>query len=167
MTSHEQTLKQKRQQFHQILIRLGEARYKEVIVEAKYGVSSTTQLNEKQLNALISDANKRLHKGSSKPKKGDESKLLRMWRNKCLLVLNERGIVATPKDWSAVNQELSKKQFQWVLTDAQANQGYVNHKGLWAFTKVDDLKKLFKQLCSIRDNEQAKAKQLKDLAIKN
>jgi hypothetical protein len=169
MTTSEQSLKQKRQYFHQLLIQLGEARYKEVIVEAKFGVESTTQLTENQLNELINDAKSRLHNNNrNQPRQPkDEQRLVKMWRNKCLLVLNERGIVATPKDWTAINQELAKKQFQWVLTNAQAASGIINHKGLYAFQTVDSLKKLFKQLCSIRDNEQAKAKQLKDLALKN
>lgn len=167
MTKADQELKQKRQYFHQLLIQLGEVRYKDVIVGVKFNVDSTTDLNLKQMNALISDAQKRLYKGTSKPKNNNENKSLRMWRNKCLLVLNERGILATPKDWTAVNQELSKKQFQWVLTDAQAESGIINRKGLYAFTTVDVLKKLFKQLCSIRDNELKKAKELRDLALKN
>lgn len=169
MTTSEQSLKQKRQYFHQLLIQLGEARYKEVIVEVKFGVESTTELTEKQIDELINDAKSRLHNNNrNQPRKPqDEQRLLKMWRNKCLLVLNERGIVATPKDWTAVNQELAKKQFQWILTDAQVERGLINHKGLYAFQTLDGLKKLFKQLCSIRDNEQAKAKQLKDLALKN
>ncbi|MBS2100414.1 hypothetical protein [Carboxylicivirga linearis] len=164
---NQETVKQKRQYFHQLLLALGEERYKEVIVEAHFGVCSTKELSEKQLDILISDAKKRLGNNQQPKQDPESSKMLRMWRNKCLLVLNERGIIASPKDWSAVNQELSKKQFQWVLSPAQLASGITNHKGLYAFRKVDDLKKLFKQLCSIRDNEQIKAKELKELALKN
>ncbi len=168
--SNLETLKQKRQYFHQLLLALGEERYKEVIVEAHFGVSSTRDLNEEQLNILIDDARKRL--GNNQNAGADlqsvpSQKQLRMWRNKCLLVLNERGIKATPKDWTAVNEELSKKQYQWILKPALVANGKVNRKGLYAFRTADDLKKLFKQLCSICDNEQAKAKELKDLALKN
>ncbi|MCT4590537.1 MAG: hypothetical protein N4A71_22105 [Carboxylicivirga sp.] len=165
--TNQETLKQKRQYFHQLLLALGEERYKEVIVEAHFGVSSTKDLSEQQLNILIDDARKRLGNNPQPKQDKQSSKVLRMWRNKCLLVLNERGIKATPKDWTAVNQELSKKQYQWVLNPAQLANDQVNRKGLYAFRTADDLKKLFKQLCSIRDNEQAKAKELKDLALKN
>ncbi len=160
-------LKEKRQYFHQLLIALGEVRYKDVIVSTLFSVESTTALNEQQLDTLISEAKARLNKNPRPVSYQDSSKMLRLWRNKCLLVLNERGIVATPKDWTAVNAELSKKQFQWVLSPAQTQSGLVNRKGLYAFRTVEDLKKLFKQLCSIRDNERTHTEKLKDLALKN
>jgi hypothetical protein len=49
----------------------------------------------------------------------------------------------------------------------QLEKGIVNHKGLYAFQTVSDLKKLFNQLSSIRDNEKIKSDRLRDLAQKN
>ncbi len=165
------TIKQKRQRYHRLLLALGEARHKEVIVEAQFGVTSTTDLNEQQLDSLIADAQQRLNRlKTPKPNNAPseaEQKLLRTWRNKCLLVLNERGITATPKDWSPVNNELAKKQYQWILSESQLQKGMVNRKGLWAFKTVDDLKKLFKQLASIRDKQEVRDQKLKDLSVKN
>jgi hypothetical protein len=160
-----ETIKQKRQYFHQLLIRLGEERHKAVIVESEFGVSSTSELLEWQVDLLIKKAQARLNNQVKhlKARRYKEQNLLKGWRNKCLLVLNERGITATPKDWSAVNNELSKKQYQWVMPD----NGIVNRKGLFAFRTVEDLKILFRQLCSIRDNEKKAAVKLKNLALKN
>lgn len=165
-------LKEKRQYFHKLLIALGEVKYKEIIVEGNCGVTSTTDLNEKQLDKLISEAKQRLSKGNKKvqpykAKVQPEEKQLRMWRNKCLLVMNQRNIKATPKDWTAVNTELAKKQYQWVLSPKQIEKGIINRKGLYAFQSLEDLKKLFKQLCSIRDNEKDRNEHLKNLANKN
>jgi len=159
------TLKQKRQYYHQLLIALGEERYKDVIVSSRFGVETTTNLTEAQIDMLITDARTRLNKRPRQSK--NPERLIRQWRNKCLLVLNERGIFATPKDWSAVNHELAKKQYQWILTQEQIKKGIVNHKGLYAFNTLDDLKKLFRQLTAIRDNEQQKQSQLKQLMIRN
>lgn len=159
------TLKQKRQYFHQLLIRLGEVKYKELIVEAEFGVTSTSQITEEwKLDKLIADALNRLKQNDNKPAipKSDSDKKLRHWRNRCLLVLAERGISATAKDWSSINDELSKKQYQWIMTGEQ-----INRRGFYAFSTVKDLQKLFKQLCSIRDNEQIRAEQLKKLAMNN
>ncbi|WP_461631715.1 hypothetical protein [Labilibaculum euxinus] len=160
-----EAVKQKRRYFHQLLIRLGEERHKEIIVESEFGVTSTSQLNEEQVDRLIRAAESRLSRQGRllKESRSKEQKHLKNWRNKCLLVLNERGIVATPKDWSAINNELSKKQYQWVMPD----NGIINRKGLFAFRTVDDLKILFKQLCAIRDNEKKAAIKIKDLTLKN
>jgi len=144
--NNEQQLKQKRQYFHQLLLLLGETKYKDVIVSARFDVSSTTELTEEwQLDELINDARHRLQR-SMKPTAPDDTKKIKTWRNRCLLVLGQRGITASPKDWSAINNELSKKQFQWIMSPVQLEKGYVNHKGLYAFATVADLKKLFNQL---------------------
>lgn len=161
----EHSLKIKRQRFHQLLIRLGWERYKETIVSARFNVESTTELDERQMDELISDAIHHLNK-KSQPVSSD-TKQLRTWRNRCLLVLSQRGITATPSDWTPVNQELSKKQFQWVLTADQMAAGIINHQGLYAFKTIDDLKKLFNQLCAIRDNEQIRIRREQEMAFKN
>lgn len=166
MTSTD-TLKRKRQYFHQILVALGEEAYKEVIVSAMFGTESTLELTEKQLDKLIADAKTRLN-SNRKPVTDDKAEItIKKWRNKCLLVLNERGIMANPKDWTAVNAELAKKQYQWVLTDEQRAKGIENHKGLYAFTTVDSLKKLFQQLAAIRDNEIKHNNKLKAIMHQN
>ncbi len=69
------------------------------------------------------------------------------------MVLSERGIRSTPKDWSPVNNELAAPRYQWILTDEQRAQGIVNKRGIGTFNTVETLRKLFYQLCSIRDNE--------------
>lgn len=86
--------------------------------------------------------------------KAPETAAVRKMRNKVLLVLAERGIKATAKDWSEVNKELSAKRYQWILSDEQHKKGLTNQKGLLAFSTVEDLQKLFRQLCRIRDVEQ-------------
>ena len=160
-----EAIAQKRKYFHQLLIRLGEVKHKGIIVESEFGVSSTSELKEWQVSQLIKKAENRLKRQSDtlKQSRSKEQKQLKNWRNKCLLVLNERGIVATPKDWSAVNEELSKKQYQWVMPD----NGIINRKGLFAFRRLDDLKVLFKQLCAIRDNEKKAAAKIKKLTLQN
>lgn len=165
--NEEQALKQKRQRFHQLLIRLGWERYKETIVSSKFNVDSTTGLDEHQMDELIADAIHHLNKQSRPAPEPVEGKQLRTWRNRCLLVLSQRGITATASDWSAINHELAKKQYQWIMSPVQLEKGYVNHKGLYAFSTVEDLKKLFNQLSAIRDNEQIRIKREKDMAFKN
>lgn len=174
MTKQEQKLREKRQLYHRMLIALGEERYKKLIVSERFGVESTSRLTEKQMNMLIADAKLRLEKlrktNPHSAKASHEEKkehLIRKWRNKCLLVLNERGITATPKDWSNVNRELAKKQYQWIMPPEKQKREIVNSKGLYAFNTVEDLKKLFHQLVAIRDNERKKAKELRELMLRN
>ena len=162
---NEQTLKHKRQYFHQLLISLGEVKYKDVIVSSRFNCDSTRELNEWQLDELIKDAKHRM--GIRNRPAPDDAKQIRTWRNRCLLVLAQRGIEPTPKDWSTVNNELAKKQYQWIMSPQQLEKGIINQKGLYAFGSVADLKKLFNQLSSIRDNEHAKAIKLRELAMKN
>ena len=164
MNNHAEITK-KRQRFHKLLIALGEVKYKEVIVSSRFNVDSTRLLDEWQLDELIRDAQHRLGKRTLRP--SDDYKQVRTWRNRCLLVLGQRGITATPSDWSPINNELARKHFQWIMTPQEAEKGLVNHKGLYAFRTVPDLKKLFNQLSSIRDNEARKAQQLRDLALRN
>ena len=164
-----QAITSKRQRFHRLLISLGEVEHKEAIVTEHTGTGSTSAITEAQLDALIADALKRLaqKKQPAGSNAGKEDKAIRTWRNKCLLVLAERGIRATAKDWTAINAELGKKHYQWVLTDAQRASGTANAKGLYAFSTVESLKKLFGQLAAIRDAERIKSQQVKKLAAQN
>jgi len=167
----EKELKAKRQYFHQLLLANGEAKFKDVIVNTLFGVDSTKELNADQLDTLIAEAKQRLAKRKNIPGPqqdlAKDEKQLKNWRNKCLLVLNQRGITSTPKDWSPVNNELAKKQYQWILTPEQREKGLVNHKGLYTFHTVEDLKKLFNQLVAIRDAEKVMAEREKKLANNN
>ena len=167
----EKELKAKRQYFHQLLLANGEAKFKDVIVNTLFGVESTKELNADQLNTLIDEAKQRLdqRKNTTGPQQdlAKDEKQLKNWRNKCLLVLNQRGITPTPKDWSPVNNELAKKQYQWILTPEQREKDLVNHKGLYTFHTVEDLKKLFNQLVAIRDAEKVMAEREKKLANNN
>lgn len=110
-TTAEKQLAKKRQYFHQLLLALGEAQYKEVIVAERFeNIVHTTELNGAQLTTPINEARGRLHKARKAKQEVElhEVKALKKWRNKCLLVLNERGIIATPKNWAPINDELSK-----------------------------------------------------------
>ncbi|MEA4981435.1 MAG: hypothetical protein VB066_01830 [Paludibacter sp.] len=157
----EDNLKDKRQQFHLLLIALGEVKYKEVIVEGMFpGIESTMSLNEQQLDRLIADATNRMgNRGQDvkrrpiSPANAPEEYQIKQLRNKCLQVLTERGIKSTPKDWTAVNKELEAPRYQWVLSEEQRAAGVINKRGIGTFNTVESLKKLFYQLCAIRDNE--------------
>lgn len=167
----EQRLSKKRQFYHQLLLRLGEAKYKEVITEGSFGVESTTELTEAQLDSLISNAQLRINEKcvnvrptADKPVNDAE---IRRLRNKCLIALSERGIRPQSKDWSPINKELEADRYQWVLTDAQRAKGVKNKRGLMAFNNKEVLTKLFKQLCVIRDNEQRHIAESQALARQN
>ena len=161
-------LKAKRQYYHQLLLKLGEEKYKEVILEAQFGVESTKQLTEPQLDKIISDTERRMgtRQRPTKPTV-DPDKILRSMRNKCLLVLSERGIQATPKDWSKINNELMAERYQWIMSETDRANGKVNRHGLMTFRTLPQLQKLFYQLCAIRDNEKTKAKEVQFLANNN
>jgi len=166
--TNEQTLKTKRQYYHQLLIAAGEAQYKDVIVSSRFDVNSTTELTEEwQLDELINDVKHRMYNKKRPGPNVDDDRKIKTWRNRCLLVLSQRGITATPKDWSTINHELAKKQYQWITSPAQLQKGFVNQKGLYAFSTVADLKKLFNQLSAICDNEKIRATKERDLAHKN
>ena len=167
----EDRLSKKRQLYHRLLLLLGEAKYKEVITEGSFGVESTKELTEEQLDSLISNAQLRINERrlnvrptAVKPENDAE---IRRLRNKCLLALAERGIRATTKDWSAINKELEADRYQWVLTDAQRAKGLKNTRGLKAFNNKEVLTKLFKQLCQIRDNEKKHIAEVQELARQN
>ncbi len=163
MKSNEATLKEKRQLFHRLLLALGEEKYKEVIVEGTFpGIESTTELNEQQLDRLIADAKIRIGRSDKSglvkrrpiaPANAPEETEIRRMRNKCLQVLSQRGIKSTPKDWTAVNNELAAPRYQWILSQEQRASGVINTRGLGTFNTVESLRKLFYQLCAIRDNE--------------
>jgi len=175
MLDQEARMKQKRQQFHQLLIALGEEKYKEVIVEGTFaGVEHTTQLNETQLDQLINDAQTRLGNRGIKverrplaPVHNPEEYQIKQLRNKCLQVLNQRGITSTPKDWSAVNNELAAPRYQWILSEIQRAAGVINHRGIGTFNTVDSLRKLFYQLCAIRDNQNVIKTKVTERAAQN
>lgn len=149
------TLSQKRQYFHQLLLMNGEVKHKREIINSFFnGVQSTKTLNIFQMNRIIRETEQRM--GVRKRQLSVSTNnvtAVRKLRNKCLQVLTQRDITATAKDWSKVNTELEAKRYQWVLTDEQKAKGYINKKGLIAFTTVEDLQKLLRQLCKIRDVE--------------
>ena len=175
MLDQETRMKHKRQQFHQLLIALGEEKYKEVIVEGAFaGVEHTTQLNEQQLDQLISEAQTRMgnrdvavKRVSLAPANNPEEYQIKQLRNKCLQVLAERGITTTAKDWSKVNNELAAPRYQWILTNEQRAQGMINKRGIGTFNTVDTLRKLFYQLCAIRDNQKVISTKVTEKAAQN
>jgi hypothetical protein len=173
----DEILRQKRQQFHRLLIALGEEKYKEVIVEGTFhGIESTKDLNEQQLDLLILNAQNRMGRKESKQPaqrrplaaaNAPEETQIRGLRNKCLQVLAERGIKSTAKDWTAVNTELAAPRYQWVLTDEQRAQGMINKRGIGTFNTVESLRKLFYQLCAIRDNQKVISTKVTEKAAQN
>ena len=175
MDEQEIKLKQKRQQYHKLLLSLGEEKYKDVIVEATFsGCESTTQLNESQIDRLITEAQARLGKRGVpaqrkplSPTLNPEEHQIRQLRNKCLQVMGERGFKSTPKDWSAINNELSAPRYQWVLSEEQRQSGLINKRGIGTFNTVKSLRKLFYQLCAIRDNEKNIKTKVVEKAIQN
>ncbi|MEI8086943.1 MAG: hypothetical protein WCG93_12085 [Paludibacter sp.] len=172
-------ISQKRQYYHNLLISLGQVEYKAIIIEGSFpGIEHTTDLSEAQLDQLITDAEGRLGNNVQRPEavpqkprlaaaNDPEETAKRKLRNKCLLVLAERNIKATAKDWTPVNHELEAKRYQWVLTEEQRQKGYVNKRGLGAFATIESLKKLFYQLCSIRDNEKESHDKVVTIATQN
>ena len=175
MNTNEATLKEKRQLFHRLLLALGEDKYKEVIVEGTFpGIESTKDLNELQLDRLILDARTRMGNRGQDVKRrpiaaanAPEEFQVKQLRNKILQVLAQRGIKTTPKDWTEVNKELAAPRYQWILTDEQRAAGIVNKRGLGTFNTPDTLRKLFYQLCAIRDNETVIKTKAADRAAQN
>lgn len=175
MKENEAILKEKRQLFHRLLLALGEEKYKEVIVEGTFpGIESTTELNEQQLDRLIFEARTRMgnrgqevKRRSIAPANAPEETEIRRMRNKCLQVLSQRGIKSTPKDWTAVNNELAAPRYQWILSQEQRASGVINTRGLGTFNTVDSLRKLFYQLCAIRDNETVIKTKITERAAQN
>jgi len=173
--NNESRLKDKRQQYHKLLIALGEEKYKEVIIGGTFpGIEHTTDLTESQIDILITDAENRMgHKGlpvqriSIAPANNPEEYQIKQLRNKCLQVLTERGIKTTPKDWSQVNNELAAPRYQWVLTDEQRASGMINKRGIGTFNTVESLRKLFYQLCAIRDNQKVIQTKVTERAAQN
>jgi Protein of unknown function (DUF1018). len=169
----EARLKQKRQYFHQLLIKAGATAHKEMILDIHFGVTSSKELTEAQLDEIILEyeqhlgIDKKQYRKPVKRNKEQDEVLIRRLRNKILLVLAERGIRATAKDWKPVNDELSAKRYQWIMTPDQQQKGIVNHKGLLAFTTPESLEKLFRQLCRIRDNEKEHNAIIKNLTEQN
>ena len=170
----ETRLKRKRQLYHNLLVALGEEKYKQVIVEGSFpGIEHTTDLTEVQLDTLISDAERRMgNRGEVKrvslaPANNPEEYQIKQLRNKCLQVLTERGIKTTPKDWSQVNNELAAPRYQWVLTEEQRAAGMINKRGIGTFNTVESLRKLFYQLCAIRDNQKVIVTKVTERAAQN
>ncbi len=156
-----ETLAQQRQRYHRLLLQLGEAEYKEEIISSYWpNCTSTKQLNTFQMNILLRDAEERAgirqKARTTAATKAPTTAAVRKMRSRILLVLAERGITAKVSDWSQVNKELEAKRYQWILSEEQRAKGLVNKKGLLAFTTVEDLQKLLKQLCRIRDVENLK-----------
>ncbi|HLO59020.1 MAG TPA: hypothetical protein VK172_14915 [Lentimicrobium sp.] len=95
-------LKQKRRRFNALLAAGQMMDAKEHILSG-YGVSSTLDLTEPELDGLISRVEKLLAQ-----KKDDTDKAIREWRHKCLRKMNECGI--NTNDWNAVNAFMLNKR---------------------------------------------------------
>jgi len=175
VTEAETRLKEKRQIYHRLLLALGEEKYKSVIIEGTFpGKEHTTELTEAQIDILILDAERRMgNRGvevkrvSLAPANNPEEYQIKQLRNKCLQVLTERGIKTTPKDWSQVNNELAAPRYQWVLTEEQRAAGIINKRGIGTFNTVESLRKLFYQLCAIRDNQKVIVTKVTERASQN
>ncbi|MBE9469006.1 MAG: hypothetical protein IMY72_11905 [Bacteroidetes bacterium] len=90
------TIKEKRVEVHKLLYRLGALQNKADVL-ASYGVKSTTELSNEEIDHLIY----RLKLGLFNRRESPTD--LRRWRSNALVYLNKIGIYATNNDWSDVN----------------------------------------------------------------
>jgi hypothetical protein len=85
----------KRVLVHRLLYKIGAMECKADIL-AGYGVKSTTELTERQLDELIGNLNNGL-------RQEDHSAAIRRWRSNALTLMNKCGVYVTNDDWSNVN----------------------------------------------------------------
>lgn len=95
-------IKQKRQKFN-ILLHYGHMRDAKEHILGSYGVTSTTQLTEKQLDEVILRVQ---HIVDEKQEAKDLQ--IREWRHKCLKMIRECGVDTS--DWNAVNAFMLDKR---------------------------------------------------------
>jgi len=90
-------ISEKRVMIHRLLYKLGALENKGDILKG-YGVESTTELTDGQIDTLIARLKDSLNKRSEAPSD------MRKWRSNVLTQLNKCGVYATNNDWTAVNR---------------------------------------------------------------
>lgn len=86
---------EKRVLFHKLLYKIGALECKNSIL-LQYGVVSTTELTEKQLDEIIKNLGASLSQ--------DNDTVMRKWRSTALALMNKCGVYVTNNDWSHVNR---------------------------------------------------------------
>jgi hypothetical protein len=131
-------IKEKRVLVHKLLWKLGATKSKTAFLE-EYGVTSTTELNDEEIDHLI----QRLQ--NSVDNRYNSSKELRYWRSCALSLLNKCGVYVTNNDWDRVNN---------FMLDSR-----ICGKLLYELT-VDELKALCSKLRSIASKKESHDKQV-------
>ena len=120
-------IKQKRRVAHALMHKIGALPNKQEVLAA-YGVESTKDLSNQQIDDLI----ERLKQAVSK--RYATSSDVRKWRSNVLLMLNKCGVYADNNDWTRVNKFLLDKR--------------VAGKMLYELN-VDEMKALYRKLVKI------------------
>jgi hypothetical protein len=137
-------IKSKRRQFNALLAVGHMLEAKEHILSG-YGVTSTMELTEKQLDELIISVQKLVNR-----KHEDADKETRSWRHKCLRLVKECGI--NTNDWNAVNDFLLQPR--------------ICGRHLYDLS-VEDLQVLHRKLHNVRNNKIKKQQENDRLATMN
>ncbi len=140
------TNKHKIRIFHAILARTGLMDYKKDML-APYGVESTKELTERELDELISNLQR--HEDE---RKQETDAQLRKLRSQVLNILQRMGIYKTNEDWRHVNNYLKQPRIAGKLLYEMS---------------IDELRSLIKKLRSIERKEAEKAEREKQLAQSN
>ncbi len=139
-------IKNKIRIFHAILARTGLMDYKKDML-APYGVESTKELNERELDELISNLQR-----YEDERKQELDAQLRKLRSQVLTILQRMGIYKTNEDWRHVNKYLQQPRIAGKLLYEM---------------NPDELQHLIKKLRSIERKKAEKAEREKQLAQSN
>ena len=134
----EQRIKNKRRRFNALLHVTKMAHVKMHILNG-YGVESTTELHESDLDNEIRNLESQLQQ-----QKEDAPKEIRRWRHKCLRIIGSCDVDTA--DWNDVNAFLMQPR--------------LGNRVLYDYKTVDELKKLHRQLNAIADNKKVKAERI-------
>ena len=130
------TIKEKRVMVHRLLYKLGAIQNKADILST-YGVESTTELSDNEIDQLIYRLKLSLFN------RNEASPEVRKWRSNALTLITRCGIYNTNNDWSDVNR---------FMLDSR-----ICGKLLYELS-VEELKALCKKLRSIAHKKQAQDK---------
>jgi len=122
---------EKRVMIHRLLFKLGALDNKRDMLRG-YGVESTTDLTDAQIDSLIARLKDSLNKRAEAPAD------MRRWRSNVLTQLNKCGVYATNNDWTAVNRFMLSPRICGKL--------------LYELN-VDELKKLYKKLLMVAEKK--------------
>jgi len=137
-------IKQKRRKFNALLAVAHMMEAKKWML-AYYGVDSTTELSEKQLDELIAKAQDLVNKS-----KEEQDFKMRKWRHRCLRMMAACGV--DTQDWNAVNA---------FMMDPR-----ICGRHLYELN-VPELMTLHRKLHNVRDRKAAKKHDIKWIAIQN